>query len=316
MSDEYLHNHEALSQLYRALDAQMKCGEQLIEKDYWLMHCIYSLQKIGLSFELKGGTSLSKGWEIIRRFSEDVDIHIHPPKEMQVYSGRNHNHKRHRDSREAFFDWVKDKLIIPGITEVERDPLFDDEKARNVGLRLHYESTYPPLPGLKRSILLEVGFATTVPNEKKTIRSWALTRALESGLKVIDNSAPDVPCYFPEYTLVEKLGAIAAKYRQEQESGQLPENFIRHYYDIHQLLQTTRVQQFIGTPAYHEHKKKAFRKTDREIPISQNEAFRLSSFVLRRKYEEAYRATERLYYGEKPTFDEIMARIEAHLPRL
>jgi predicted nucleotidyltransferase component of viral defense system len=33
----------------------------LVEKDYWIMHCLHGLQQLGLTFELKGGTSLSKG---------------------------------------------------------------------------------------------------------------------------------------------------------------------------------------------------------------------------------------------------------------
>ena len=41
------------------------------------MHCLWGLQQQGFQFELKGGTSLSKGFGIIERFSEDIDIQIH-----------------------------------------------------------------------------------------------------------------------------------------------------------------------------------------------------------------------------------------------
>ena len=52
----------------------------LIEKDYWLMHCLWGLQQLDYKFELKGGTSLSKGYGLIDRFSEDIDILmlVHP----------------------------------------------------------------------------------------------------------------------------------------------------------------------------------------------------------------------------------------------
>jgi hypothetical protein len=53
------------------------------------MHSLYGLQKLGLTFELKGGTSLSKGFKIIDRFSEDIDIHIDPPADQNVKTGRN-----------------------------------------------------------------------------------------------------------------------------------------------------------------------------------------------------------------------------------
>jgi predicted nucleotidyltransferase component of viral defense system len=47
-----------------------------VEKDYWIMHALYGLQQQGIEFELKGVTSLSKGYGLIQRFSEDIDIHI------------------------------------------------------------------------------------------------------------------------------------------------------------------------------------------------------------------------------------------------
>ena len=48
------------------------------------MHCLYGLQNQGLNFQMKGGTSLSKGYNLIHRFSEDIDILIEPPKEISV----------------------------------------------------------------------------------------------------------------------------------------------------------------------------------------------------------------------------------------
>lgn len=42
------------------------------------MHALYGLKTQGFKFELKGGTSLSKGFGIIHRFSEDIDIQLLP----------------------------------------------------------------------------------------------------------------------------------------------------------------------------------------------------------------------------------------------
>ena len=42
------------------------------------MHALWGLQRLGFRFELKGGTSLSKGHGLIHRFSEDIDILIQP----------------------------------------------------------------------------------------------------------------------------------------------------------------------------------------------------------------------------------------------
>ena len=83
MSD-YLHNHKNFRELLRIVGAELNIEPGLVEKDYWIMHVLYGLKQQGFQFELKGGTSLSKGYGIIHRFSEDIDIHIKPPAEMGI----------------------------------------------------------------------------------------------------------------------------------------------------------------------------------------------------------------------------------------
>jgi hypothetical protein len=58
---DYLHKHPEFNGLLRTVERQKKIDFILVEKDYWLMHVLYGLQKDGFKFELKGGTSLSKG---------------------------------------------------------------------------------------------------------------------------------------------------------------------------------------------------------------------------------------------------------------
>ena len=60
MSD-YLRNHPEFQQLLRAVEHEKGIDSSLIEKDYWIMHVLYGLQQGSFDFELKGGTSLSKG---------------------------------------------------------------------------------------------------------------------------------------------------------------------------------------------------------------------------------------------------------------
>ena len=84
MPADFLHNHKDFSDLIRIVGDELSIDPILVEKDYWIMHCLYGLQQLGMNFELKGGTSLSKGFGIIKRFSEDIDIRIEPPKDMGV----------------------------------------------------------------------------------------------------------------------------------------------------------------------------------------------------------------------------------------
>lgn len=180
---------------------------------------------------------------------------------------------------------------------------------------MNFSSAYERLEGIKSYVLLEVGFDLTKPNEKKTISSWLYDAAIAAGLEVIDNRAMDVRCYLPGYTFVEKLSAISRKYQQEQEGELMPVNFIRHYYDIYQLLGDESVLEFIGTQAYQEHKTLRFRKSD-ELDLTKNQAFILANVTTREKYTREFKRTEVLYYGGFPTFDQIFERIQSHLGTL
>ena len=209
----FLHDTPEFPLLLGVLAKQRELNPFLVEKDYWLMHCLWGLQQQGWSFQLKGGTSLSKGYQLIQRFSEDIDVRFDPPAEFKVKAGKNHDKPAHQASRKRFFDWLAEHISIPGLLAVERFTEFDDAKGRNAGIRLIYPVTAGDLPGLKDGILLEVGFDDTAPNAPCTISSWALDAALQANMAVIDNRAVGVYCYSPAYTFVEKLQTVSSRSR-------------------------------------------------------------------------------------------------------
>jgi hypothetical protein len=161
---------------------------------------------------------------------------------------------------------------------------------------------------------LKQGFDTVAPNIDKDISSWAYDYAA-SRVELIDNRALAIPCYEPGYTLVEKLQTISTKYRKQQETGQFPANFLRHYYDVFCLLDQPEVQDFIGTEAYLAHKDRRFPKAD-DQNISSNPAFSLSDPGTFGLYERAYERTSALYYHCRPSLKEIIARITTYAERL
>jgi len=69
-------------------------------------------------------------------------------------------------------------------------------------------------------------------------------------------------------------------------TGKLPPNFLRHYYDIHQLLDVEAVQKFIGTPEYLEHKKKRFKSLDQNV--AKSGAFTIEDENIRKQFEREY----------------------------
>ena len=312
---KFLHQLPIFTELVDQLAQSLNVNSYLIEKDYWLMHCLWGLQQQGWKFELKGGTSLSKGHAIIERFSEDIDIRFEPPADHALKTGKNHDKPAHIAARKDYFDWLAGNIQIPGLIGVTRATDFDDSSYRNGGIVLNYPSVTQPLPGVKDGILLEVGFDLTAPNAPRTISSWAMDAALKAGLAVIDNRAVDVPCYALGYTLVEKLQTVSTKYRKQQETGNFAKNFLRHYYDFYCLLEQAEVQAFIGSTAYQAHKQLRFPKADNQH-IASNEAFLLSDPAVRTLYERKYRETAALYYAGQVPFATIFDRIAQFRDRL
>src|SRR3972149_9652592 len=59
--------------------AQLNLADVAVEKDFWVcwtLQKLFSLPEWGEHLTFKGGTSLSKGWKLIERFSEDIDVVI------------------------------------------------------------------------------------------------------------------------------------------------------------------------------------------------------------------------------------------------
>jgi hypothetical protein len=319
----FLHEHDSFKDLLEITARNKKIKDPyLVEKDYWIMHCLWGLQQLEFQFHLKGGTSLSKGFQCIHRFSEDIDIKIEPDARcgFAVSSGNNHDKPAQIDSRKKYFDWLQSELNgkIHGLTDVVRDTQFDDADYRSGGIRLHYKSHFQNAVGLKEGVLLEVGFDRTAPNEKKDISSWALDEALSKGVSVTQNAANGVHCYEPKFTFVEKLQAVVKKFRQYKQgakgSASLPANFIRHYYDLYQLIQRSDVQSFIGTNEYEQFKKERFKSDDTKV--SNSDALKLSDPDDLKIFESEYHRSEGLYYFGRPTLKEIITRFAKDLDRL
>src|ERR1700745_1530951 len=120
--DSFLHERSDFKALVETVADSEKINDPaLVEKDYWIMHAVFGLKELGLTFELKGGTSLSKGFGVIHRFSEDIDIRIEPFDRIHVDTNPNHAKPLHIESRRVFYEKLREKIKIPGITTVQRD---------------------------------------------------------------------------------------------------------------------------------------------------------------------------------------------------
>ncbi|MBI5247779.1 MAG: nucleotidyl transferase AbiEii/AbiGii toxin family protein [Elusimicrobia bacterium] len=310
---EFFHDRKDAKALFETLAAEKGYPAAVVEKDYWVMHCLWGLQQNGLQFEMKGGTSLSKGWDIIQRFSEDIDIRFNPPEGLNIKGEK----PPHIAARFGFYDDLTAKISIPGI-KAERNKTFDDEKAQNGGISLKYDSCFDLLPGLKPEVLLEAGFARTAPNEPRDFSSWVLDKALAAGLSVVDNRAPAVKCFNPEYTFVDKLQTICRRFRHHRDRNDAqrdrPRQFMRHYYDLFMLLGVERVQAFIGTEAYTVYKTEKLKGAD-AAEFAARTPFTLPTADSYALFDEEFESMNTLLLGPGPRFKEVVQRLREYSPR-
>ena len=155
--------------------------------------------------------------------------------------------------------------------------------------------------------MLEVGFDDTTPNKPITISSWALDKAFSIyPNSYIDNRAIEVKCYIPEFTFVEKLQAIATKFRKYKESDKIEKNFMRHYYDVYCLLKMPDVQNFLETPGYKKRNNERFPKIDNPEQLRTNPAYSLENKADFELFKSAFESTKNLYYkGQLPNFPKV-----------
>lgn len=126
-------------------------GEGLVEKDWHVVRALgvlASFAQEGATAVFSGGTSLSKGWGLIKRFSEDIDFKIDMPTVKSGAAGR----RQRRTYREQVFA----ALVGNGFALVG-DPLIGNE-GRFFSASFAYQSLFVPGRGLRPHIRVEMSF--------------------------------------------------------------------------------------------------------------------------------------------------------------
>jgi predicted nucleotidyltransferase component of viral defense system len=204
-----------------------------VEKDYWVSEALRVLARdFGGDFIFKGGTSLSKGYRLIERFSEDIDILVLPGER-----GRGTTDKLMKAMGRVAASGIGGEISSVGGSET--------------GRHRSYEVTYPATRTgttlVRTSVLLEMGVrGGEHPHELVPI-SCLLGDVLEAAgtdLREFADFEPfEVLVLHPARTLLEKLVHIHAVAQElaADASRQPDRRSGRHFYDVFQLLGERRV---------------------------------------------------------------------------
>jgi hypothetical protein len=201
----------------------------IIEKDYYVTEVLRVIAGTsGDKIIFKGGTSLAKGWNLIQRFSEDIDIFLDPTA-FQPALGKNAIDRELKKLRDAIGQH-------PALSFVEKESQTIGGFGRND--RFSYAQRFGGPGEVANRVLLEAGTASgREPSAIVELRSY-LGQYLEEkkqSLDAEDEGRFSLRLLRFRRTFVEKMFAIHSKVELLKRAKQPLGSYARHYYDLFQL---------------------------------------------------------------------------------
>jgi nucleotidyltransferase AbiEii toxin of type IV toxin-antitoxin system len=299
-----------------AAASETSLDERFVEKDYWVTTILRIATAVLPGRTLfKGGTSLSKGWNLIDRFSEDIDLFVDPDRWDPALSGR----RVDRVLRE-----LKDAVAAhPKLTYLDDEKSVIGGRAREDSFR--YETFFGDLPGLRPVVRLEPGVQSgRHPSAEVELNSVVGAYLIRTGATDIADDLDPFPMQLLHFrrTFVEKLFTIHGKVERLKAEGHRLGRDARHYSDLFALAGTPEVKAMLMSDEYAQIKQDYDRASREYYPNSHRPPEGLSfassdalfpSDSLRAEIEPDYLGECRLLFAERPfpSFDDVLSRLEA-----
>ena len=306
----------------------MKLQAASVDKDFWVcwtLRELINLPDIGKHITFKGGTSLSKAYGLIERFSEDIDLVV--DKDVLGFGGeaspdrapsKKQRKKRIDELMAACKAWVQDRLR-PALEQTMTERVgtregwtleVDPDMADGQCLLFHYPGAFPAteVGYLRPVVKIELGARSDKwPSQARTISPYVA--------QVLPQAIPDatfsVPSLAPERTFWEKAMLLHEETFRPADKPR-KERMARHYYDVWCLItrgvaERAAVDRELFDRAA-EHRRIFFPQTWVDYETLRPGSLRLTPpaghrDAWRRDYVEM---AEPMFYGERPSFDEIL----------
>lgn len=312
--------NEERQELFQATAIKMGMRPDVVEKDFWVCYMLDHLFrdcKYKDAFVFKGGTSLSKSYHVIERFSEDIDLILNwkqiikdnsdPWEERSKTKQDTYNKQINKDAAAFYKD-----VLVPKLNEELTHKLgignwvmidSDDEMIVDFVYPQIFETDY-----IIPHVRLEIGpLAEWMPSHITSIIPFVA----EQYGQLLEQKSTEVLTIDAERTFWEKL-TILHKMANFPEGKILPYRYARHLYDVYCLGNS-------------EIKKKAF---ERKELLEKDVAFKQKFYYAKSAHYETatlqtislipkdeimqplrndYAAMTNMFYGKAPDFDEIIS---------
>lgn len=319
----------------QAVASKRNIDERAVEKDWWVTAVLKALFNTRYSEYLlfKGGTSLSKGWSLINRFSEDIDISINQNFFADILGhkfAQAENNTQLRKLRKASRDYVhgvlseelKNSLVELGISdfaicnqtkELTENGLVDiSHDSDPTVIFVDYKSLFPvSTSDIEPHVKIEIScLSMSEPFEIKRITS--LINAMFPD--VDEELSSDIKTVTPSRTFIEKILLLNEEFQKESPRSR---RMSRHLYDIEKIMDTeygkTALEDAELYKAIVEHRRKFYHlgyvDYNRDYP-------NLLSFVPQGKTLEAFKKdymenmVDGYIYGQAVSFDKLIERLK------
>jgi predicted nucleotidyltransferase component of viral defense system len=291
-----------------------------VEKDWWVtlsLNIIFSLS-YSKHIVFKGGTPLSKAWNLIERFSEDIDLVIDRKhlgfegelsktqvKKLRKVSCSFIGNQFYQDINEALIKLgVLDyELVVQETKGTDTDPLV---------IELRYKSLTEISEYLRPRVLIEVGARSLMePVENKPIISMVSEEFKELPFAETEITIPVVS---PKRTFLEKIFLLHEEFQKDTKFIRV-ERMSRHLYDLEKLMDTSHGTEALNdielynTIVAHRKNFNAIRAIDYANHSPQLINILLPETTIK-EWEKDYKTMqESMFYGVTINFDKLMVRI-------
>lgn len=293
-----------------------------IEKDWWVTLVLKMLftSKYAAYFAFKGGTSLSKGWGIIDRFSEDIDIALNSeafgmpykdkPSKTYVEQLRREgclftSHEIATELQTQFENLqIPVELFSIEVEAISKDMPDTDPQT----IYVNYQSLFDPNPYLPDRVKIE--FSVRSKNEPNESRSMQTLLNKNFPNNIYSEETFEVTTIQPSRTFIEKILLLHEEYNRADEHKMRTYRMSRHYYDLYRINReysnTLSDISFIEDIIEHRKLYSRLRHFDYntlcigQISIIPGEA------ILKKLNSDYDEMAKEMMYGDVPTFAEVV----------
>ncbi len=303
----------------------------IIEKDFWVcwtLKELFRLPAIGEHLIFKGGTSLSKVFKVIERFSEDIDVSIDRgflgfggANEPEAGASNKEKQRRIAALKTACQQRISGELR-PALEAAIRAKVRGDEKwslrpddddPDRQTLLFDFPTSFPAGAAgyIRRTVKIEMGArADHWPCETHTVTPY-VAEEFPQGFRE-PNAA--VKVLSAERTFWEKATILHAEFHRPANKA-MPERFSRHYCDFYEMIRRGVAERATARPELlarvAEHKSLFFRTSWAQSGEAVKGTLRVAPPEPRLKaLREDYAKMQQMFFGEPPAFDGIIALLQ------